>query len=407
MNTTPSAQPHESLRQQNIRVLTWRNFLFGWRWNMVRAIWQPFVLSLGASMPLLGLLESIGGFGGIISTAILPIGGWLSDRRGRKPFVLIANAFGFAALTAFVLAGWLREWRLLLPGVVLLGLTAIARPAVDSVTAESVSASERGLAFSRMGIAFAAPGILAPTCGGFLASRYGFLAVLWVGALLELGTLCLVAFTLRETLKYEKQIPLTVSEFLALLKRIFMPSARLRGFYAAVTVDMFAFGMGAGILPGLLTKAYQFTPFQLGIMASVSSASWAISQWFVGHWVDKRGYVPFLALSEALAVLTAIGWLIAKSFPAFLALEVLWGLVPATWMPAFTAWIANVVPERQRAEESGRIGAFRGLLSFPAPYIGGLLYEVFGFQGPIWANLIGAAIAIVLLLRFVKEPHES
>jgi MFS family permease len=69
---------------QNLRVLATRNFLSGLRTNMVRAIWQPFVLHLGASMPLLGLLESIGGFGGIVSTAMLPLGGWLSDRRGRR-----------------------------------------------------------------------------------------------------------------------------------------------------------------------------------------------------------------------------------------------------------------------------------------------------------------------------------
>lgn len=406
MNTayTPT---HKSLLVQNLRTLTLRNFLFGWRWNMVRAIWQPFVLSLGASMPLLGLLESIGGFQGIIATMILPVGGWLSDRRGRKPFVLIASAFGVAAMALFALAGWLREWRLLLPGVVLLGLTAIARPVTDSIAAESVPPRERGLAFSRMGTAFAAAGIFAPTLGGFLANRYGFLAVLLAGALLEFSTVCLVAFALHETLQAEKRMPLTVSEFGALLKRTLMPPTRLRNFYVAVTIDMFAYGMGSGILPGLLTKAYHFTPFQLGLMASISSASWATSQWLIGHRVDRHGYVPFLALLEAIAALVATGWLIAKSFSAFLILEIFWGLVVATWMPAFTAWIANSVPERQRAEEIGRLGTFRGLLSFPAPYVGGLLYEAFGFRGPIFGNLIGAAVAMILLLVFVREPEPS
>jgi len=72
---------------QNLRVLATRNFLAGLRTNMMRAIWQPFVLHLGASIPLLSLLESIGGLGGIVSTAILPLGGWLSNRRGRRCLV--------------------------------------------------------------------------------------------------------------------------------------------------------------------------------------------------------------------------------------------------------------------------------------------------------------------------------
>jgi len=388
----------------NLRVLVTRNFLSGFRMNMMRAIWQPFVLHLGASMPLLGLLEAIGGFGGIVSTAMLPIGGWFSDRRGRKPFVVMSSVFAVAAISTFVLAGWVAEWRLLLPGVVVLGLTAIARPAADSLVAESATPDARGRAFSLVGTAFAASGIVAPTLGGFLADRYGFLTTLLAGAVLELATLSLIAIALSETLPSEGGTSLRASELLTFLRRIITPPARLRSFYIAVTIDMFAFGTGAHILPGLLTNTYHFTPFQLGLMSSVSSATWAISQLFFGRQVDKRGCVPFLILSEAIGVVVTGGWLVAKSFEAFIALQVLWGLLAATWVPAFMAWITNSVPESQRAEEIGRLGAFRGLLSFPAPYVGGLLYEAIGFRGPILANLIGAAIVIVLLWLFVGEP---
>jgi len=405
MSVTLSPQPDKSPPSHNLRALTVRAFLHGSRMNMVRAIWQPFVLSLGASMSLVGLLESIGGFGGIVSTAMLPLGGWLSDRRGRKPFVVMASAFGFAALATFALAGWAREWRWLLPGVVFLGLTAIARPAADCMTAESATPDARGRAFSLIGASFAVSGILAPTLGGFLADRYGFLPVFVLGALLEIGILCVTATTLRETLPPESRSSLIASEFFTLLRRVIKPPARLRSFYVAVTVDAFAFGTGAAILSGLLSKTYHFTPFQLGIMSSASSAAWAVSQLFIGRQVDKRGCVPFLIASEVIAVAVTGGWLVAKSFEAFVALQALWGLVPATWMPSFMAWIANSVPESKRAEEMGRLGAFRGLLAFPGPYVGGLLYEAVGFQGPIIANMIGAGIVIVLLCLFVREPQ--
>ena len=64
MNSVLSPHVSQSPTPQNLRALTLRNFLYGLQTNMVRAIWQPFVLHLGASMPLLGLMESIGGFGG-------------------------------------------------------------------------------------------------------------------------------------------------------------------------------------------------------------------------------------------------------------------------------------------------------------------------------------------------------
>ena len=124
----------------------------------------------------------------------------------------------------------------------------------------------------------------------------------------------------------------------------------------------------------------------------------------VGRWVDKKGSVPMLVLSEAIATLVVLGWLLGKSFIAFLALHALLGASVATWVPAYMSWVANSVPENQRAEEMGRLGAFRGLLSFPASYVGGLLYSALGFKGPILANLIGAILVTILFWRTVSEP---
>ncbi len=389
----------------NLRALTLRNFLYGLQTNMVRAIWQPFVLHLGASMPLLGLMESIGGFSGIVSTAMLPLGGWLSDRRGRKPFVVLASAFGVAALATYALAGWVEAWQLLLPGVVLLGLTAVARPAVDCITAESAPSDARGRAFGLTGMAFATSGIFAPTLGGFLADRYGFLMVLLAGAALELTTFCVVGISLSETLSPERRTSLDISQLWKLFRSLMAPPAGLRSFYVTVAIDLIAFGTGAAILFGLLSQEYGFTPLQLGLMSSIHSAAWAGTQWFVGRQVDRRGCVPFLILSEAIAAVVIAGWLLAKSYTAFLMLHALLGFAVATWVPAFMTWVANSVPEQQRAEELGRLGAFRGLLSFPAPYIGGLLYSYAGFRGPMLANLVGALVVIVLFWRFVPEPQ--
>ena len=81
------------------------------------------------------------------------------------------------------------------------------------------------------------------------------------------------------------------------------------------------------------------------------------------------------------------------------------GILPATWVPAYMAWIAKSVPEQERAEEMGRLGAFRGLWGFPAPYIGGLLYDAFGIHLPILINMLGAAVVVVMLWLFVREPE--
>jgi len=390
-----------------LRTLTLRSFLLGLRDNMVRAVWQPFVLSLGASMSLLGLLESIGGFGGIVSTAMLPLGGWLSDRHGRKRFLTVSNLLMMGGLAIYVLADRSRHWQWLLPGVVLVGLTAIARPAADSMTAESATPDARGRAFGLVNTFYAISGVIAPAAGGFLASRYGFLSVLLLGLGVEAGTFVFSSTLLRETLPSQGRQPAVAADLIAMLRRSLTPPARLRAFYVAVTIDAFAFGMGTQIISGLLSKTYHFTPFQLGLLASVGSVTWAIPQLFFGRKVDQHGCVPFLILSEFISVVVLTGWLLVRSFGAFLVLQTLWGVAVATWMPSFLSWITNSISEGQRAEELGRLGAFRGLLSFPAPYLGGLLFDAFGFRGPILANLVGAVIVIVVMWLFVREPEPA
>ena len=157
----------------------------------------------------------------------------------------------------------------------------------------------------------------------------------------------------------------------------------------------------------MLSQTYGFTTFQLGIMSSLSSLVWALSQLPIGRLIDRHGCKSFMVLSEAIGILVVGGWLFSTSFVAFAALHALFGLVASTWAPALRALLANSVPTEQLGEHMGRLSAFRGLIGFPAPYIGGLLYDRFGFQAPILANLVGVVIALVAVVVAVKEPSRE
>ncbi len=124
----------------------------------------------------------------------------------------------------------------------------------------------------------------------------------------------------------------------------------------------------------------------------------------VGKLIERYGCVKSIILSEAGGVILMVGWLHATTFQTFALLQILFGFTIATWLPATMTWIANSVPKEKMAEEIGRLNAFRGLVGFPAPYIGGLVYEAFGFRGPITVNLIGAITVLILIAMLVREP---
>jgi len=388
---------------RNLRVITATAFLAGLFFSMMQAMWQPFVLSLGAPMSTLGFLESLGGRRGIVTALIQLISGWLSDRLGRKPLMALGSFFGLLLVFFYILAAMLNDWRWLLPGVGLLGATMVSRPAENSLVAESAQASRRGMAYSLLMASWIAPGIFAPALGGFIAERWGFIPVFLVRFVLEALRLLLIIWLLEETLVRATR-DISLGELKGVLVKMVVPPRELRGFYWATAVDIFVWGLGSALLFGMLSKTYGFTILQLGIMSSLLSLAWVISQLPIGRLIDRYGCKPFLALSEALGILVVGGWLFSTSFVAFAALYALFGLVAATWTPAQRALLANSVSEEQRGEAMGRLSAFRGLIGFPAPYIGGLLYDRFGFRAPIMANLVGVAIALVTVAIAVKEP---
>jgi MFS family permease len=391
----------------NLRVVAVKSVLSGLAFSMQRTIWQPFVLSLGAPMSTLGLLESLGGMRGLLPAPVQYLGGWLSDHLGRKPFMILGNLAGFLAICFYVQAALTGDWGWLVPGIILAGMIFVADPAQQSLVAESTHISRRGMAFSILMVTWIAPGIFAPTLGGFIAERWSYIPVFAIQLVLYgLGLILMLRF-LRETL-VRVNGHISRSKLRKALVGIVVPPRNLRGFYWAMALDSFVWGLGNSILFGMLSETYRFSTFQLGLMSSLLSITWTLSQLPIGKLIDRYGCKPMLVFSEAMGIPIVAGWLFSTSFPAFAILHGFFGVMAATWVPAQRAIMANSVPARHRGEAMGRLAAFRGLLGFPAPYIGGLLYDNFGFHAPILANLVGVILTTVVLMIVVKEPprHE-
>jgi MFS family permease len=380
----------------NLYAITLNSLLSGFRMNLINAIWQPFVLSFGVSMSSLGLVESFSGHRGIVPALAQAIGGWLSDRRGRKPIIVWGSILTFLYLGLCLLAFYLRDWRYILPAVFFLGLSAYSRPARDSMVADSVKAGELGVAYSLVMAAFLLPGIFAPAMGGLMADKLGFGSVFALGLVLEALAVLPIVVWAQETIVYN---PPTKG---LTLKRFSVP-AHLLPFYATTAADFFSWGLGYGIIYGMLAKTYGLSSSQIGLIVSASSIAWLVFQMPAGKLVDRFGGFRLMVISEVLGIPLMIGWLFARSMKAFILLQILWGLVAATWVPAMQSYIALKIPKEERGEAMGLLSAFRGIVSFPSPLLGGLLYEVTGISGPILANLAGIIVTIAMFLFWVKE----
>lgn len=390
------------VRRRNLSILTATAFLRGAHNSVYGVIWQPFVLSLGASMPMLGLLNSLGGMNGFVTTVVQPLGGWLADRWGRKPFLIAASLATIAAYALFAIAGALAMWGLLTIGVVFLGTSALSRPANTSMTAESAQGERHGSAFSLTMVAFMVPGIVAPTLGGWLADQIGYTGLFPIMLALEAAALFLLWRYLRETHSPDRK-RIGGRELLRVLLRSVVPPKGLAGFYCALAGDAFAWGMGWGLLYGMIADTFKFSAEQLGVMTSVMSLTWAITQMPIGRFIDRRGSRTIMIVSELIGIPLMLIWMTQTRFEIFAASQVLFALTAATWVPAVNTYLTRRVGVAERAEAFGRLSAFRGLVAFLAPTIGSLLYTWGGLRAPLMANLVGIFVVVAILI-FVREP---
>lgn len=394
--------PGAGRRVDSLSVLAAQAFLDGLHGTMYLAIWQPFVLSLGASMSELGLLGSLGGYGGLIPTLIQPLGGWWADRSGRKRVLVLAElvtTVGFLLALVAGAGGW--AW-LLVPSIMVLGLAFVSRPAASALTAESVAEHRRGSAFSLLQFSRMLPGIVAPALAGVLADRLGYSVVWGFLAGIALVAAGFLIRMLRET-RPGPRPQARWSEARAVLFRAILPPSRLRAFFVAVALDSFAWGLGWGILPGMLARTFGYTPAQLGLLLSVQSLVWAAIQIPVGRYIDRHGTRLVLILSEASGIPLMLLWMTANSFEWFVVSQALFAITAATWIPVTSTFLSKQIEDHERAEVFGRLSAFRGLIGFLAPFLGGLLYDGYGMRAPLLANLAGVVLVVTVLVWFVRE----
>jgi MFS family permease len=365
--------------------------------NMRGVIWQPFVLSLGVDMKSLGGLESLMDLSRLV---VQPIVGSASDIHGRRRWLIARDAI---TLLIGLLMIATRSWHLLYLIVILIGLERALYPIWTAMVAESVEAERLGYVFSILATATTGAGIVSTLAAGYIAGTYGYNSVFTIATGFVVLSLFLVKTRLPETKAPDTTSGMDLRKIVDTLIGTLRPSPKLRGFYIAMTVDLFAFGMGWRLLYGMLTSGYGYTPQMLGLISTVTTGAMAVSQIFIGRHVDRIGYRKYLAISQSLACIALSIVVISKRFEVVLISQALMGITASFWGPAEQAWIASNVDPEERAQAIGSYAAFRGLLSFPAPFIGGLLYDSYGFNTPVIINIAIALIDTILILVLIKD----
>ena len=403
-----------STLQGNIAVMAVSGLLTGSYTGMLNTILQPFTLSVGLSLATLGILQSLGNrTGGLAGSIVQPAGGYLSELFGRRAIVRAGSALAITAMSFFLLAAVTHISLILVPAYLLYGSSLLSLPASQVLIAESV-----GLDYGRMKIAYSIvflfsniPAAFTSFFGGIIADSLGYYVIFVIAVSLEAVNFALYSARLKETnppielssarMRWEDVIRGIVKRLTSMLT----PPSGLRGYFATFAVDLFAFSITGYIIFGMIATQYHYSDAELGLISGVYFIVLVLGQVPATRLMLKIGAKKSIAISESLSVVQMLSLFFARTLPAFVAFAAIWAFTSVAWQPAAQSMLMTVAPNDHRAEVTGKLAAFKGIIAFPAPIIGGILFQEFGFGAPPLASAIGAFCALIMIIKFL--PREE
>lgn len=406
------------LKNRNIQVLTITQSLR----MFVVFLWFPYlslyILELGASEEALGLLLMVRTLFRVVFQ--FP-GGVLADRLGRRRVILLGAALRlFSSITFFYSTHWIH----LIPVFILRYSALLRRPAVNSLIAESLPVEKRSTGYSAYRTLTRVPMIATGLLGGMMMDRFGLLPGFKICLLasIAVSAICLIArwMFLEETLNTNSDDASEETEEVTLNWETIIRDMRSmpRGIWILIIVATLSGFALMGIRPFMVVYAVDdigLTKTEWGAITTVISLLTTLMTMPSGILADRMGYKPFIITSQVLTFISVIGFSLSGTFWHIFTSRVMGGLARglggsiwgARGGPVWQALISDLTPRDKRGSIMGFMGTLVGLLTTPATWVTGILYNdishIFPFQV---SAFIGMASTAIFLLS-IEEPEEK
>jgi MFS family permease len=378
--------------------------------GMYGSLESLYLERLGASVTQIGLFYTLAQ---IMPLLLQILGGWISDSLGRLKAIAIGSIFGTISQVILVLS---QSWGVvLLSRVVGTGATSLVGPSFDAFIAENSEEHNRARVYGVVQTLYGLVSVIGPPIGGWIVGAFNFKTLLVISAILYF-----IATVIR----------------LIMARRAAKPIADPATGHAKLSWAGLKTNLGG--MFGLLFAGGVVT--WILITDGVRDISFAMSFNFMSLYMEQIGQLNI----QSIGIMTGIfglfsmlfmipgGWLSDKAgervgimigfFLHFIAIGMIAILPPASpaWLyglswalggtgvglvaPAYQSLISKSVPTRLRGMAFGLFSTSLGLVSLPAPYIGGLLWKNVSPQFPFAITAIVSLLALIPVWFKFKLP---
>jgi MFS family permease len=371
---------------RNLQVFCLANIVSGFGSGLLGGgLFVIFLRSLGIEMIELGIIGSI--IAGL-NWVLRPIAGRLSDQYGRKRLILIYS-FGSLILPALALVA--PHWMWLVPGWILNSLLGIiSSPAYMAFMGDATDAKSRQTALASLDTLNSIPSLISPTLGGILADFWGIRALFVFELLFGAVSAFIIFGYIKDTVpsRVSQQVESgkkwqeKVHEHMLFIKNGLSLISKQGGRNLIAVIII-------GCLWDIEAPAWDYLSIYfseqlkipywfLGLITSIYTLSYMITQIPIGKIADKHGRKPFIFLEAvhatcvlSIAFIPNYYWLI----PIY-AIRAVSGMASGN---AVVALMYDVIPPEVRGTLLGVIyGPIRSSTQVLGPIVSSYVWTQYG-----------------------------
>ncbi len=397
---TTTAEKKQSLLTPLLLLFMLAMILANLGGNMYGPLESLYLKELGASIGQIGLFFTLASMAPLV---LQILGGWMSDSLGRLKAIAIGSVFGTVAQVILVLStswGWV-----LLSSVVGAVARSLVGPSFDAFIAENSAEHNRARVFGVTQTLFGVVSVLGPPLGGWLVQNFNFKTMLVVSAALYIAATIIRLGMARRAAQKDSHAhtrpPLTfdgLKSNLGAMTGLLFSGGVLTWILLTDGVRDISFAISFNFMGLYMEQVAAMNFEQIGWSSGIFGLFMMLFM-IPGGWLsDKTSERAAIALGFLLMAI-AIGMIAvvppASPFWLYASGWALAGTGVALVSPAYQSLISKAVPAHLRGTAFGLFSTSLGLVSLPAPLIGGFLWENVSPQFPFG---ITAAVSLLCIV---------
>ncbi|MBK6773052.1 MAG: MFS transporter [Ignavibacteria bacterium] len=347
----------------------------------------------------------IAGIYSLMQFLFTPVWGYLSDRYGRKP-ILVMSLIGSVVsnlLLAFVFSGIILSASILILARAFAGIFAANISAAQAVISDVTSHEERTKGIGMISAAFALGFVFGPSIGGVLSQNFGYSFPVYISAALSLIAALLCIFIFKETLSKEIQLKnrLSKRKYNPFNLKIFLTalSNKSYGKYMIIFfVAVFSFSniFGTFQLFAERKEGLNMNQAEIGYIFSFMGVMGALVQIFLLKIINKKiGEENTLILGSFIAIfgLGLIGFSTNLIFLLFVI--VILSVGNGLNNTVSISMLSQSVGKEEQGTILGINQSLGSLARFLGPVWGGFVYQFLGYKYPF---ITGGLFMLIITL---------